>query len=103
MSGYRNCQDIRPYIIPAVCHIINLSIQSKKFPTKWKIARVIPLYKGNGSKFNPKNYIPVACYEQSIGESHVLCTTRSLPIWTEINYSIQVTMHIGPSTLPPLL
>ena len=24
---------IRPYIIPAVCHIINLSIKSRKFPT----------------------------------------------------------------------
>ena len=51
---------IRPYIIPAVCHIINLSIQSKKFPTKWKIARVIPLFKGKGSKFDPKNFRPVA-------------------------------------------
>ena len=28
----------RKHIVPSVCHIINLSIQNKKFPTKWKIA-----------------------------------------------------------------
>ena len=50
----------RKHIVPSVCHIINLSIQSKKFPTKWKIAKVVPLYKGKGSKFDTKNYRPVA-------------------------------------------
>ena len=50
----------RKHIVPSVCHIINLSINSKKFPTKWKIAKVVPLYKGKGSKFEAKNYRPVA-------------------------------------------
>ena len=51
---------VRKKIVPSVCHIINLSIQSNKFPTKWKIAKVVPLYKGKGSKLEPKNYRPVA-------------------------------------------
>ena len=51
---------IKADIVPAVCHIVNLSLQSNKFPTKWKIAKVIPLYKGKGCKFDPKNYRPVA-------------------------------------------
>ena len=50
----------RAHIVPSVCHIVNLSIQSRKFPTKWKIAKVVPLYKGKGSKFDPKNCRPVA-------------------------------------------
>ena len=50
----------REHIVPSICHIVNLSILSKKFPTKWKIAKVIPLYKGKGSKFDPKNFRPVA-------------------------------------------
>ena len=50
----------RKNIVPSVCHILNLSIQSNKFPTKWKIAKVVPLYKGKGSKVDPKNYRPVA-------------------------------------------
>ena len=50
----------RKIIVPSVCHIINLSLQTNKFPTKWKIAKVVPLYKGKGSKLDPKNYRPVA-------------------------------------------
>jgi hypothetical protein len=47
-------------IVPSVCHIVNLSITMNRFPTKWKIAKVVPLYKGKGSKVDPKNYRPVA-------------------------------------------
>ena len=50
----------RKIIVPSVCHILNLSLQSNKFPTKWKIAKVVPLYKGKGCKLDPKNYRPVA-------------------------------------------
>ena len=50
----------REKIVSAVCHILNLSLQFNKFPTKWKIAKVVPLYKGKGSKLDPKNYRPVA-------------------------------------------
>ena len=34
---------VKENITPAVCHIVNLSIQTNKFPTKWKIAKIIPL------------------------------------------------------------
>ena len=50
----------RKQIVPAVCHILNLSIQTNKFPTKWKISKVVPLYKGKGSLLDPKNFRPVA-------------------------------------------
>ena len=50
----------RKTIVPSVCHILNLSLQTNKFPTKWKLAKVVPLYKGKGSKLDPKNYRPVA-------------------------------------------
>ena len=51
---------IKPDIVPAICHIVNLSIQTSRFPTKWKIAKIIPLYKGKGCKLDKKNYRPVA-------------------------------------------
>jgi hypothetical protein len=50
----------KPIIVHSVCHILNLSLVSNKFPTKWKIAKIVPLYKGKGSKLDPKNYRPVA-------------------------------------------
>jgi hypothetical protein len=53
----------RKTIDPSVCHILNLSIQNKKFSTKWKIAKVVPLYKEKGSTymdfisfFNPNHH-----------------------------------------------
>ena len=50
----------RKSIVPAVCHILNLSISTHKFPTRWKIAKIVPLYKGKGSKLDPKSYRHVA-------------------------------------------
>ena len=40
-------------------HIINLSIIQNKFPTSWKLAKVVPLHK-KGCTLERKNYRPVA-------------------------------------------
>ena len=48
-----------PYITPALTHIVNLSIATQTFPTMWKTAKVIPLYKKD-DPLSPKNYRPVA-------------------------------------------
>ena len=48
-----------PYVLPALTHIINLSVVSGCFPSKWKVAKVIPLYKKD-DPLDPKNYRPVA-------------------------------------------
>ena len=47
------------HIIPALTHIVNLSIETQQFPTKWKTAKIIPLHKKD-DPLNPKNYRPVA-------------------------------------------
>ena len=46
-------------ILPAMTHVINLSIQQSIFPSTWKVAKVIPLFK-KGDSLEPKNYRPVA-------------------------------------------
>ena len=51
----------RPYIVPAVTHIVNLSISTLTFPKAYKEAKVIPLHKGKDSSVTaPKSYRPVA-------------------------------------------
>ena len=50
---------IKKEIVPALTHIINLSISSREFPLYWKRSKIIPLHK-NENLLNPKNYRPVA-------------------------------------------
>ena len=54
-------------LLPALTHIINLSIKQSKFPSQFKKAKVIPLFK-SGDKLSPSNYRPVAI----------------LPIWSKL-------------------
>ena len=49
----------RPEVVPAITHILNLSINEKKFPTTWKKSKIIPLHKKD-DPLDPKNYRPVA-------------------------------------------
>ena len=46
-------------VLPAITHIINLSLQQGIFPTLYKKAKIIPLLK-KGDPLEPKNYRPVA-------------------------------------------
>ena len=46
-------------LVPAITHIVNLSISQETFPKAWKNAKIIPLHKKN-ERTEPKNYRPVA-------------------------------------------
>ena len=46
-------------LVVPLTYIINTSIKSRKYPTKWKEAKVIPLHK-KGDRKSIKNYRPVA-------------------------------------------
>ena len=46
-------------ILPAITHIVNLSIRQGTFPTIWKHSKVVPLLK-KGDPLSAKNYRPVA-------------------------------------------
>ena len=52
-------KDISKYIADPLCHIINLSIRTATIPTKWKIAKLIPIYKSGSVKL-PENFRPIS-------------------------------------------
>ena len=54
-------------ILPALTHIINLSLTNLDFPNTWKLAKMVPLLK-KYEPLNPMNYRPVVL----------------LPIWSKI-------------------
>ena len=42
-------------------HVLNTSIQTKVFCNKWKFAKILPLYKGEGlDRNNPKSFRPIS-------------------------------------------
>ena len=47
------------YITPVLTNLCNQSIQTNTFPSAWKQARVIPLFK-KGSRQDPSNYRPIS-------------------------------------------
>ena len=49
----------RADLVPALTHIVNLSISQRCFPVEWKTAKIVPLHKKN-DVMEPKNYRPVA-------------------------------------------
>ena len=46
-------------LLPALTHVVNLSISNHEFPLSWKMSKVVPLLK-KGDPLQPKNYRPVA-------------------------------------------
>ena len=49
-----------PIIAPLLCHIFNLSLCNSIVPSDWKLARVTPIYKGQGEITHPGNYRPIS-------------------------------------------
>ena len=47
------------YALKAICHIVNLSIREGNFALMWKLAKILPLWKGE-DKTDPKNYRPIS-------------------------------------------
>ena len=50
---------MEPLILP-ITYLINQCIETSIFPNKWKLSKVVPLYKGKGSEDNPTNYRPIS-------------------------------------------
>ena len=49
-----------PAIAPSLTYIYNLSLQTGDVHPDWKLARIIPIYKGDGSRKDPSSYRPIS-------------------------------------------
>ena len=60
-------------LAPVLTHIYNLSLKTGEVPSDWKLARITPIYKGEGSKNDPNNYRPISvtCHLVKPLERHV--------------------------------
>ncbi len=64
-TGYDNISNfiikqLKYELSKPITYIINHAIKTKKFPDEWKIAKIVPLFKGKGSKEDTSNYRPIS-------------------------------------------
>ena len=55
----RLVKDALNAVLPQFTHLLNMSLRQAKFPDAWKIATVIPIYKGGNSE-DVTNYRPIS-------------------------------------------
>ena len=60
-------------IAPILTELFNLSITSRKVPSKWKISSVVPIPKSSANVDNPSNYRPISLLSvvSKIMERHI--------------------------------
>jgi hypothetical protein len=72
----------------AADYIINISLTTAKFPSAWKKAKVIPVFK-YGPKSNPTNYRPLSILP-------VLSKILERAVYTQFNYFLNNHHLISP-------
>ena len=95
-------------VAPVFCHpltkLLNLSIADGTFPSKWKIARVTPLFK-TGSRDLRNNYRPISVLSilSKILEKHVAKNLMSYLVKNGLLYKLQSAFRKGYSTESALI
>ena len=67
-----------PVIAPSVAKLINLSFSTCKYPTRWKTAKVTPLFK-SGARYDPCNYRPISAFPFCRRLLNVTCKIVFIP------------------------
>lgn len=51
---------LSPSIAYPLCLLFNMSFTTGTFPTVWKTAKIVPVFKNKGSRSSPENYRPIS-------------------------------------------
>ena len=49
-----------PEFLTPLCHLFNMSMRQQTVSQAWKLANVLPIYKGKRSKLDVSNYRPIS-------------------------------------------
>ena len=64
---------VAPAIAEPLSRLINCCLNTQTFPSKWKVAKVIPIYKGEGNRYEKSNYRPISVLpiQSKLLEKHI--------------------------------
>jgi hypothetical protein len=78
-----------PELCLPLCDLFNMSIQQGQVPKAWKIANIIPIFKGKGSRLDVKNYRPISL-------TNVFCKTLEKLIRSKILIHLESNNLLSP-------
>ena len=81
----RSCKDAFMVLGQQLVHMFNCSLNLGKFPAKWKIAKIIPLFKG-GDRESVNNYRPVSLLPLPGKLLEKIVHKRIVSFWDENNF-----------------
>ena len=89
--GIRLLKIASSVISESLSRIINHCITTGKFPTKWKVASVTPIYKGKGCKSEISNFRPISVLPvlSKVFERHIATSLRSHLKENNLLYGLQ--------------
>ena len=95
---------VSPVFVQPLRRLINLSIQSGCFPTKWKMARVTPLFKDDAQDCRD-NFRPISVLSilSKVCEKHVADSSMGPLVKTGLLYELQSAFCAGHSTESALI
>ena len=95
---------VSPVFVQPLTRLINLSIQSGCFPTKWKMARVTPLFK-DGAQDCRDNFRPISVLSilSKVCEKHVAASFTDYLVKTGLLYELQSAFRARHSTESALI
>ena len=95
---------VSPVFVQPLTRLINLSIQSGCFPTKWKMACITPLFK-DGARDCRDNYRPISVLFilSKVCEKHVAASFMDYLVKTGLLYELQSAFRTGHSTESALI
>ena len=95
---------VSPVFGQPLTRLIDLSIMSGCFPTKWKLARVTPLFKDGAQDFRD-NYRPISVLSilSKVCEKHVAASFMDYLVKAGLLYELQSAFRAGHSTESALI
>ena len=91
--SYSFLKKMRKWIVKEITEIVNLSLEVKRYPRLWKIARVKPLHIGDGcNRQAPKSFRPVALLA-AISRITEALLARQLDKYQENNSLVHKGVH----------
>ena len=94
-----------PAIAPSLTKLLNYCLSAQTFPTIWKIAKVTPVFKGNGSSNDKNNYRPISVLPilSKVLEKHICDHLRNFLKENDLFHPLQSGFRKSHSTETALI